>query len=69
MIVTTALDDMVHFETKLSELESKGTSTGSTSVAKNTCKEKLKKSSDDANKTKKLINRLNVRAVLIGKKK
>jgi len=45
-------DDMLHFETKLSELESKETNTGSTSVAKNTSKEK--QSLDDANKTKKI---------------
>ena len=32
-------DDMVHFDTKLSELESKGTNTGSTSVAKNSSNE------------------------------
>ena len=56
-------DDMVHFDTKLSELESKGTNTGSTSVAKNSSNElqssaaKNKRRAKQMQKKRKKINK------------
>ena len=50
-------DDMVHYETKLSELESKGTSTGSTSVAKNSSNELQSSAAKNRRRAKQMLSK------------